>query len=171
MDKNTKSPDTAGPGLYDASDKPFDFVEEGGKTALVCDLDDAVQGRFGTVLEGMGYRVTKTAAVPDALKSMRFHVYDLIVVGEGFDAEGSDGEGVLDYIRDLPMGVRRNIFVVLLSATIRTMDNMAAFGRSVNLVVNLENIGEAETIIKRGIADNETFYKTFREVLKEAGRL
>jgi hypothetical protein len=69
------------------------------------------------------------------------------------------------------MGVRRNIFVILLSGTIRTMDNMAAFARSVNLVINREHMDEAEAIIGRGIADNEAFYQTFREALKEAGRL
>ncbi|MBW2544009.1 MAG: hypothetical protein JRD43_00775 [Deltaproteobacteria bacterium] len=171
MDEKKKVSDTTGPELYDASDRPFDFVEEGGKTALVCESDSTVRDNLGTVLEKMGYHVTKSAAVPDALKSMRFHVYDLIVVGESFDEKGSDEGGVLDHIRHLSMGIRRNIFVVLLSATVRTMDNMAAFGRSVNLIINLENIGEADVIIKRGIVDNETFYGAFKDALKQAGRL
>ena len=171
MDEKKKSSGAAGPGSYDASDKPFDFVEEGGETALVCESDRAVRENLGTVLENMGYYVTKSAAAPDALKSMRFHLYDLIVVGESFDGKGSDECGVLDYIRHLPMGVRRNIFVTVLSATVRTMDKMAAFGKSVNLIVNRENIGKADVIIKRGIADNKAFYGTFREALKRAGRL
>jgi len=171
MDEKKKSSGAAGPGSYDASDKPFDFALEGGETALVCESDRAVRENLGTVLENMGYYVTKSAAAPDALKSMRFHLYDLIVVGESFDEKGSDEGGVLDYIRHLPMGIRRNIFVTVLSATVRTMDKMAAFGKSVNLIVNRENIGEADGIIKRGIADNEAFYGTFREALKRAGRL
>ncbi len=51
------------------------------------------------------------------------------------------------------------------------MDNMAAFGESVNLVINLENIDDAGAIIERGIADNETFYGAFKDALKKAGRL
>ena len=156
---------------YSALDKPFDFVEEGGKTVLICESDNAVLENLGTVLEKMGYYVTKSSTAPDALKGMRFHLYDLIVVGETFDKEGSDGGGVLDYIRHLPMSVRRNIFAVLLSATVRTMDNMAAFGKSVNLVINLENIDDAGAIIERGIADNEAFYGAFKDALKQAGRL
>lgn len=156
---------------YSALDKPFDFVEEGGKTALICESDGAVLEKLGTVLEKMGYYVTKSSTAPEALKSMRFHLYDLIVVGETFDEKESDGGGVLDYIRQLPMGVRRNIFAVLLSATVRTMDNMAAFGDSVNLVINLENIDDAGAIIERGIADNEAFYETFKDAMKRAGRL
>ncbi|MDD5722523.1 MAG: hypothetical protein PHY29_02150 [Syntrophales bacterium] len=171
MDDKKKSSDAIKPGPYDASDKPFDFVEEGGKTALVCESDRTARENLGSILEKMGYYVTKSATPPDALKNMRFHLYDLIMVGNSFDEKGSNDGGVLDYIRRLPMGARRNIFVVLLSATIRTMDNMAAFGKSVNLIINLENIGDAEVIVRRGIADNEAFYETFREALKRAGHL
>ncbi|MBW2558478.1 MAG: hypothetical protein JRD69_06575 [Deltaproteobacteria bacterium] len=156
---------------YNALDKPFDFVEEGGATALICESDGTVMEKLGTVLEKMGYYVTKSSTAPDALKSMRFHLYDLIVVGEAFDEEGPDGGGVLDYVRHLPMDVRRNIFVVLLSAAVRTTDNMAAFGKSVNLVINLENINDAGAIIERGIADNEAFYGAFKDALKKAGRV
>jgi len=171
MGKEKEFSDTVGSGSYDVSDKPFDFALEGGETALVCESDRAVRENLGTVLKKMGYYVTESATVPDALKSMRFHLYELIVVGESFDEKGPDEGGVLDYIRQLPMGIRRNIFVVLLSATVRTMDNMAAFGKSVNLIINLENIGEADGIIKKGIADNKAFYETFREALRRTGRL
>ena len=171
MDENKMFLDEMESESYSALDKPFDFVEEGGKTALVCDSDSAVLENLGTVLEKMGYYVTKSAAAPDALKSMRFHLYDLIVVDETFDEKGSDEGGVPEYIRHLPMGVRRNIFAVLLSATVRTMDNMAAFGKSVNLVINLENINDAGVIIERGIVDNEAFYGAFKDALKRAGRV
>ncbi len=171
MGKEKESSDTVGSGSYDVSDKPFDFALEGGKTALVCESDRAVRENLGTVLKKLGYYVTESATVPDALKSMSFHLYDLIMVGKDFDFHGSDEGGVLAYIRQLPMGTRRNIFVALLSATVRTMDNMAAFGRSVNLIINLENIGEADVIIKKGIADNKAFYETFREALRRTGRL
>jgi CheY-like chemotaxis protein len=171
MEEKKRSTGAAVPGSYDAADKPFDFVEKGGKTALVCEPDDAVRENLGAVLEKMKYHVTKSAAVPDALKSMSFHLYDLIVVGEGFDGKGPDKGGVLDHIRRLPMGVRRNVFVTLLSATVRTMDRMAAFAESVDLVINRENVGEADVILQRGIADNKAFYGTFKEALKRAGRL
>jgi CheY-like chemotaxis protein len=166
MDVKDTSPDSVGTDSYDASEKPFDYVEEGGKTALLCETDSGIRERLESALKKMGYYVTKVGTSSDALKSMRFHGYDLIAVGEN-----SDTDVILDHIRRLPMGVRRNIFVILLSGTIRTMDNMAAFARSVNLVINREHMDEAEAIIGRGIADNEAFYQTFREALKEAGRL
>ncbi len=159
-------PDSAGTDSYEVSEKPFDYVGEGGKTALLCETDPGIRDRLESALKKMGYHVTKAGTASDALKSMRFHGYDLIAVGEN-----SDTDVILDHLRRFPMGVRRNIFVILLSETIRTMDNMAAFSRSVNLVINREHMDEADAIIGRGIADNEAFYQTFREALKEAGRL
>ena len=69
------------------------------------------------------------------------------------------------------MDTRRKIFVVLVTDRFRTMDNMIAFNKSVNLVVNLKNIDEIEKVLKRGIADNELFYRTFRESLGKTGGL
>jgi CheY-like chemotaxis protein len=171
MDKEKKLFDAIESESYNASHKPFDFIEEGGKTALVCEADSAIRIKLRDILKEMGYYVRESATEPDSLRSMRFHVYHLIVVGEDFDANGADADGVLGYIRQLPMNIRRNIFVVLMSSEFRTMDNMAAFEKSVNLVVNLENIDEAGVVIERGIADNDAFYRSFKDALKQAGRL
>jgi hypothetical protein len=50
------------------------------------------------------------------------------------------------------------------------MDNMAAFNRSVNLVINLKSIDEAGNIIKQGVADNRAFYHIFHETLLKMGK-
>ena len=172
MDKKKMLLNEIGSESYNALDKPFDFVEEGGKTALVCETDSVIRAKLSNALGKMDYYVTESTTARDSLRSMRFHVYHLIVVGEDFDAKGAgDDGGVFEYIRQLPMSVRRNIFVVLVSAGFRTMDNMEAFEKSVNLVINLENIDNAGVIIERGIADNEAFYRPFKDALKQAGRL
>ena len=44
--------------IYDASDKPFDFVEEGVKTALLCEPDAALQKKIKTGLHNMDYHIT-----------------------------------------------------------------------------------------------------------------
>jgi len=170
MDKKRMLSDETESESYNSLDKPFNFVEEGGKTALICETDPVVRAKISNILEEMGYYITESATAPDAQKSMKFHLYNLIVVNESF-AQGEADNHVLDYIRHLPMNVRRNIFVIMLSAGIRTMDNMVAFAESVNLIVNLENIDDAGAIIERGIADNEVFYSTFKSAMRKAGHL
>ena len=155
---------------YDASDRPFDFVGEG-ETALVCEPDPAVREKILGALKELGYQITQPASAKEALRYMRFHVYDLVVVNESFDTENPAANDVLAYLENLAMTTRRRIFVVLVSETCRTMDNMAAFHRSVNLVLNLKNLDEAGKVIRRGVAENAAFYHVFRETLQKMGRV
>lgn len=156
--------------VYDASDMPFDFVEEGVLTALVCSSEQEVREKVTQSLEGMGYRITKVETARDALKRCRFHTYDVIVVDEGFDAENPDENPFVAYLAQLPMAVRRDTLVCLISERFRTMDKMAAFHRSVNLVLNKKNLDEFSSILKTAISDEAAFYRVFRETKKRLER-
>jgi len=155
---------------YDATDKPFDFIEEEGLTALLCEQNPLASKTIQNALNLMDYQITFPENARDALKRMRYHVYDLIVVNENFDTKNPDSNGVLIYLERLSMSVRRNIFVAMISSRYRTMDNMMAFHASVNLIINIKNIDDIGKILSRGITDTEMFYSVFKESLKEAGR-
>jgi len=155
---------------YDAADRPFDFVGEGGATALVCEPDPAVREKIGGGLKDLDYQVTSPEKAKDALKAMRFHVFDVVVVNELFDTANPEANDVLQYLENLNMTTRRRFFVALVSEKYRTMDNMAAFNRSVNIVINLNSIGDAGKIIKQGVADNRAFYHVFQETLQKMGK-
>lgn len=148
---------------YDASEKPFDFVEEEGKTALVCESDPAVIEVIKPVLDVLEYHITEAKNSREALKTMRYHGYDLIVVNEFFDTKDPDANGVLIYLERLNMSIRRNIYVTLISRRFRTMDNMHAFQKSVNMIVNVDNIADFDKILRRGLADFGIFYQTFKD--------
>lgn len=158
-------------GAYDASEKPFDFVEEGVETALLCETDPAILAKIKIAVENMGYHTTEAQSALDALKQMRFHVFDVVVLNEKFDTQDPDNNNVLKHLQQMSMDIRRNIFVALITDRFRTMDNMAAFHKSVNMVINLKNIEEIEKILKSGIADNTVFYRVFKEVLAKTGRV
>ncbi len=156
---------------YDASDKPFDFIEEEGLTALVCEQNPLVRKTISDALQLMEYQITVAESARDALKRMRYHVYDLIVVNESFDTNNPEANGVIIYLERLSMATRRNMFVALVSDRYRTMDNMMALNKSVNLIINVKNVEDIGKILSRGITDNEYFYRVFKETLKELGRV
>jgi len=155
---------------YNASDKPFDFLEAGGATAIVCEADPEKRAMLNAALKSLDYRITEAADAKDALKRMRFHIYDVAVIDEHFDAENPDDNAVLKYLAGLNMGIRRQTFVALVTERFRTMDNMAAFTKSVNVTINATNLDNATTIIKEGVEDNRAFYHIFRESMKKVGR-
>ena len=156
---------------YDASEKPFDFVEEGAETALLCEPDPAIRSKIITALYNMGYHTTAPQTYKDTLKQMRFHVFDMVVLNERFGTRDPDMNSVLKYLDRLSMSIRRNIFLALITDRFRTMDNMAAFNKSVNLIINLKNINEIEKILRRGLADKKAFYRVFKESLIKTGRI
>ena len=157
-------------GSYDASEKPFDFIEEEGLTALVCESNPLVQTTIAEALESMEYQITRAENTRDALKRMRYHNYDLFVVNENFDTDNPESNGILLYLERLNMLVRRNMFIALVSDRFRTMDNMMALNKSVNLIINIKNVEDIGKILSRGITDNEFFYRVFKGTLKEVGR-
>lgn len=158
-------------GSYNASDRPFDFVEADAETALVCEPDGTVREKISNALRKLGYQITEVSSAVEALKSMRFHMYDVVAVNENIEPSTPDRNDVLAYLETLSMATRRQIFVALLSNKYRTMDNMSAFNKSVNVTINMKNIDDAETIIRGAVADNAAFYRVFRDVLKKMGRI
>jgi predicted Zn finger-like uncharacterized protein len=156
---------------YDAADKPFDFIEEEGKTALVCESDPEFRKTILDTLHLMEYTITVAKNSRDVMKKMRYHVYDVIVLNEKFENPNPDSNPVLFHLERLPISTRRNIFVTLLSDRFRTMDNMTAFQKSVNLIININNINDFGKIFSRGLTDHEFFYKVFRDTMKKIGRV
>ena len=150
---------------YEVSDKPFDFVEEEGKSALLCESDPMIKKAIKPVLDVLEYSITEVRNSREALKSMRYRNYDLIVVNEYFDAKNPDANGVLIYLERLNMAVRRDIFTAMITRRFRTMDNMTAFQKSVNMVVNVDNITDFDKILRRGLADFGMFYQAFKDCL------
>jgi DNA-binding NtrC family response regulator len=145
-------------------------VGEGGATALICEPDPALREKINNGLKEMGYQITMPATARDALKAMRFHIFDIVVLNELFNTADSQASGVLQYLENMAMTTRRRFFVALVSDIYRTMDNMAAFNRSVNIVINRKSIDDVGKIIKQGVADNKAFYHVFQETLQKMGK-
>jgi CheY-like chemotaxis protein len=145
-------------------------MEEEGLTALLCEQNPIARKTIEAGLSLMDYQITIAESARDALKRMRYHVYDLIVVDESFDTKNPDANGVLIYLERLQMSLRRNIFVAMVSSRYRTMDNMMAFHASVNLIINIKNIEDIGKILGRAITDTELFYRIYKEAFKESGR-
>jgi predicted Zn finger-like uncharacterized protein len=148
---------------YDASEKPFDFIEEEGKAALVCESEAAIRDKLKPALDVLEYHISEVPNSRDALKKMRYHNFDLILLNEYFDTRDPDTNPILIYLERLAMETRRDMYVVLLSSRHRTMDQMVAFQKSVNMILNVRNIDDFAKILQRGLADYGLFYKVFRE--------
>ena len=136
---------------FDFAEKPFDFMEEDGLTALLCEQNPQARQTIEGALNLMDYQITVAESARDALKRMRYHTYDLIVVNESFDTDNPRANGVVIYLERLSMATRRNMFVAMVSDRFRTMDNMMALNKSANLIINSKNIDDIGKILSRGM--------------------
>lgn len=152
---------------YDSADKPFDYLEEAAETSLVCVSDREDEEKIKAILTELKYHATVAENARDALKKMRYHTFDLVILDEIFECEHYLSNGILIYLQNIPMHMRRNTFIILLTDQFRTMDNMEAFHRSVNLIVNKADSSNLKKIMLRGIADHDAFYKVFKNTAKK----
>jgi len=161
---------SAGPENYDLADRAFDFIEPDTKTALVCESDPAIRTALSNELKALGYYAIDASSAGIALKKMRFHIFNVMVINDSFNAPRPDVQIILEYLGSLLMEVRRNMFVILLSNEFRTTDNLTAFNRNVNLIINNKNLNEFSKILTHGLADYQMFYHIFQESMTKTGK-
>ena len=147
-----------------------EFFGEDEKTALICDDNQSNQDMIASALNELGYRVSIGTNPSDVLDKMRFNHYDVIVLDEALGGTLPSENPVLDQIQSMPIPTRRNIFFALIGPDYTTSDNMTAFAKSANVVINQNDLPRVKAILTRSISDNERFYKVFRKTLRALGR-
>ena len=152
----------------DAAD--IGFYEEGVSLALVLGRDPGEADSLREAVEELGYKCVTAENTRRAVSTIRLHHFDLILLSDGFDGVEAGKSPVLQFMNHLSMSVRRRIFLALVGDEFKTMDNMAAFAMSVNLVISRDDADRCTPILKRAIADNERFYKVMKDMLLEVGR-
>jgi hypothetical protein len=156
---------------YDQPDRTFEFIEDEGKIVLICEEDSAIKEKIKPVLDFMEYHIIEANNAREAIKKMRYNLFNLIVINEEFDTRDADANGVMIYLSRMQMLDRRKMFVTMLSRRFSTMDHMMELNKSVNLIINLKNLDDVEKILRRGLSDNDMFYRLYMENLKAIGRV
>ena len=169
MDKEKLTPDSIEEEL-DYSGRPFDYRDMDSNTCMICEHDPTIRQKIRENLRTLNYNVVEPTTSKEALKYSTFQTFNVIVVNENFDI-GKDGvNNVLKYLDELPMSIRRLIFVVMVSATFATLDYMNTLNKSVNLIINKEEISEIGMILKREMEENEYFYHVFKDFQRKLGK-
>ena len=151
--------------MAQTSQSPFDQ-----RLVLVCENAPERQPIIQAALEQLGYTMLPATTAEEASERLRRHPFEIAIVDERFESNGVLDNAVLKTLNTMPIAMRRQIFVVLLGREFKTFDNMMAFARSVNVVVNLNDLPHLPAIIRKGLEDNNEFYRVLKEMLAEVGR-
>jgi CheY-like chemotaxis protein len=140
------------------------------RLVLVCVDDVSRQSVIKAALEQLGFTMYAAKSVEEATERLRRDTFEVAIVDEQFQGGSALDSDVLHALQAMPMSIRRYMFVALLGRTYKTFDNMLAFSRSVNVVVNLNDLPHLPAILRKGITENNEFYRVFREMLAEVGK-
>lgn len=140
------------------------------KTALICDDNSGTMSIINSSFINLGYSVDIAAGKDDLFEKIKFNQYDIIVLNENFGGSPIENNGVLKFFQDMPMVTRRHILLALVGKDLKTLDNMAAFCKSVNIVVNHHDLPNMPNILKRALDEYNRLYKVYKETLKRAGK-
>jgi predicted Zn finger-like uncharacterized protein len=153
-----------------SDDEPLEFYEEGAKLALILNPIPEVSAKIEAELEPLGYHCVLAPNTRDAVAKMRLHLFDLVILSDGFDGQDLNNSPIIHYFNHVSISDRRKVFLVLTGDGFKTMDNLMAFAKSANAVINPRDIDKLSVILKRAIADHEKFYKVFMDTLVEVGK-
>lgn len=142
-----------------------------GETAMVCEQDAAARNKIVSELKNLGYAVVEATSAGEALKFMRFQIFNVIFVDESFDTAAGSTNSILWNLRGLPMSTRRQTFVVLISAALKTFDNMMAYNKSVNVIINKSQMDTVGQLFKKALAEHDSFYHVFKGTLRKLGKV
>ena len=170
MIEKKSMPDLVGEEI-DYSGRPFDFRDSGIDSSMICEHDPDIRQKIRENLLALNFNVVEPATSKEALKYTTFQTFNVIVVNENFETKQDGINPILQYLEELPMPVRRKTFVVLISAIFATMDYMHTLNKSVNLIINKEEISEIGLILKKEMEENEYFYHVFKEYQSKLGKV
>jgi len=144
------------------------IYEEGDQLALV--LDEKNQSAWTEALESREYKIQYAKSPEHAVHKMKFTHFHFIALNENYGDKGLDNNPVYKTLIEMPMVTRRNIFLALMGTNFKTLNNMQAFQKSVNVVINEKDIEKLGDVLKKSISENEIFYKVFKETLHTLGK-
>jgi len=147
----------------------IDVVDEGVKTALLCDTNVKRAQRIAQALQELDFWVVHALRPAFALGKLHHNNYDLIVLEENFNS-GRDSENlVLHHMQVLPMHLRRQFYLCVLCLEKPTLDVKLAFRMGVNLILNVNDLEKAKVLFARAMKEYRNFYGLYNTELAKKG--
>ncbi|QPJ65112.1 MAG: hypothetical protein G3M78_06800 [Candidatus Nitrohelix vancouverensis] len=152
-----------------ADEEELVIYDEGDELALI--MDDKNKDVWTQTLQEKDYKLQYAKSPEQGVYKMKFTKFHLVALHEKFGGVSLDESAIYQSIIELPMELRRNIFVALVGKDFKTLSDMQAYQYSVNVVVNEKDLGKLGDILKKSIGEFEMMYKVYKETLKSLGKV
>ena len=144
-------------------DEDLVIYDENDQIALV--LDDINKDVWTKALEEKNYKIQYARSPEYAVHKMKFTHFHFVALNENFGNVALDESPIYQTMIEMPMVTRRNIFFALVGTNFKSLNNMQAYQKSANVVINEKDLEKLGDILKKSISENEMFYKVYKETL------
>ena len=149
-------------------DEDLVIYDDNDQLALV--LDDNNKEIWTKALEEKEFKIQYARSPEHAVHKMKFTHFHFVALNENFGNVALDENPFYQTLIEMPMVTRRNIFFALVGANFKSLNNMQAFQKSANVVINEKDFEKLGDILKKSISENEIFYKVYKETLHAMGK-
>lgn len=134
------------------------------RRALICVPEEHRESIARNLTEA-GYQVFVAMDTRQAVDRMRENLLDLVLLDPRFDPVEQGPVFITREVSILRPTQRRRLFFVLLSPSLRTMDNHTAFLNNVNAIINVNELADLPKVIEHRLHAYNELYKEFNQVL------
>lgn len=120
-------------------------------------------------LEDGGYKASAALNLRDAAKQLKFANFTLLILQENYCGVSLHGNLLLRSLQTIDISSRRGMLVILVSPHMTSLDDLTAFGLSIDGIINLADLESLDRLLVSITARARKFYAIYQEVLAEYG--
>ncbi|GEM_PF-5211502 len=117
------------------------------KTSLLAGTDELALDKITQTLISMEYETRRVASRDEMLTRFSFHKYDMLILCQAGDKPDASLMSINSALNSLPPENRRNMFVAWLFRGADYHDTMKAFTLSVDIILNVDDVGRLRELI------------------------
>jgi hypothetical protein len=143
-------------------------IERRQPQALVCVPAGPERNQVLASLKELGFAPQTMEGAEQALEGLRFTPFALAVVRDGF---GGDANPVAVHVAEMGMAKRRTMLTVLISPGAKSHDPASAYSRSVDLLLQPEDLPHLAQDLRQALTEKEQTYRVYMDILQQMGKV
>ncbi len=150
-----------------AASLPEDKIGRDDRSALLCCHEPSYQKYLAAELRKLGFKIHHAAGHQQAQHRLSTRAYDVTVLLENLEGCVLGTNALLQSLTALPTDDRRQTFVLMLCQSFATSDAMNAYARSVDLLINYQDIAQFAAVVGPAFEEHEEGNRFFKAALKK----
>ena len=139
-------------------------------TAMVIVPDRTMENIIADCLKQEEYQVYLPESVDEAIKSMRFKNYEVVVYHSRHEELPLNSQDLHKFMGLMSMNKRRYIYYILIGPEFKTLYDLQALANSANMVINDNEVPFLPTLFKIGKLDYEKLFSPYITMLRKYGK-